>query len=71
MLRMNRQVPNTPRTLVKNHCANYDTGYICSGVMIHSDLRMSIDLKKQAKPCLVVNNKECDYYNNCVKPSIK
>jgi len=29
-----------------------------------------IDSKIADKPCQVINNKDCDYYNNYVKPII-
>ena len=71
MLRMNREVPNTRRTLVKNHCANYNTGYTCSGIMIDSKLRQWVDVDLCGKKCLISSGKECDYFDYIVAPAIK
>ena len=70
-MRMNRENPKNPNIRVKNHCANYNTGYTCSGIMINSDLKQWIDSGLCGKKCLISDNKECDYFNNIVAPSIK
>lgn len=70
MLRINREKTNSPKTLVKNNCANYNTGFICSGAMILRNLKLIIDENKANKPCLVADGKECDYYDQCVKPIV-
>tara|TARA_R100000329_G_C7578529_1_gene204976 strand:+ start:741 stop:1004 length:264 start_codon:yes stop_codon:yes gene_type:complete len=68
VMRMNRQNPNTSKSKVKNNCANYNTGFICSGVMIGKRLEQWIDTDKSNNKCLVIDGKECDYYDRCVKP---
>ena len=66
MLRMNRE-KNTLKTSVKKHCSNYNTGYICSGIMIDKELNQFIDPKHHNKPCTVANGKECKYYEKVVR----
>lgn len=70
MLRMNRQSLNTPKAKVREHCANYEPNFICSGCMIGEKLQQVIDPKKVGKSCLVAEGKECDYYNRCIKPIV-
>ncbi len=53
---------------VMQHCANYTTGYICSGVMINSRLGQWIDEDLYNKPCLIKEGKECEYFNKFIKP---
>jgi len=71
MLRMNRQNPSKPKNQVKHHCANYNTGFICSGAMINRQGKMWLDKDKANKPCLVAKGKECDYFETIVKRCIK
>ena len=70
MLRMNRQALKTPKAKVREHCANYETGFVCSGCMIGDKLKQWIDIEKAGKKCLVAEGKECDYYNRCIKPIV-
>ena len=70
-MRMNRENPNNPNTMVKNHCANYNPGYTCSGIMIDRQLNQRIDSELCGKKCLISDNKECDYFDYTVKPAIK
>ena len=70
MLRMNRQSLSTPKAKVREHCANYEPNFICGGCMIGEKLQQRIDSKKAGKPCLVADDKECDYYNRCIKPIV-
>jgi len=56
--------------LPSKHCANYNSGHICSGVIINKDLRQLIEKDLADKPCIVREGKECDYFNKCVKPII-
>ena len=56
---------------VQKHCANYNTGYICSGAMINSHLGQWIDEELYNKPCLIREGKECEYFNQLVKPILK
>ena len=58
MMRINRE-KNTIKTSVKNHCANYDTGYNCIGVMIDPDLEQYIDEDYHNKPCKIANGEKC------------
>ena len=62
-MRMNRENPNNPNIMVKNHCANYNTGYTCSGIMIDRQLNQRIDSELCGKKCLISDNKECDYFD--------
>ena len=71
MLRINRQKSNTPKAKVREHCANYEAGVICSGCMITDKLQQWIDVSKSGKKCLIVNGDKCDYYDQCVKPMVK
>ena len=66
MLRMNRAKQGKSND-VKNECANYNTGYICSGVIINSRLHQFIDAKLENKKCLIKEGKECLYFENFVK----
>jgi hypothetical protein len=70
-MRMNRENPKSPNIRVKKHCANYNTGHICSGAMINPDLKQWINSDMCGKKCLITDNKECDYFNYIVAPSIK
>ena len=67
MIRLNREIKSM-KTQVKNHCANYNTGYTCTGVMIGSKLQQWINKALENKGCVVIEGKECEYYNQCVKP---
>ena len=49
---MNRENANNPNIKVKNHCANYNTGYTCSGIMIDSKLRQWVDVDLCGKKML-------------------
>ncbi len=69
MIRMNRE-ENTLKSSVKKECANYDTGFKCLGVMIGKNLKQIIDKEKVDKPCLISKGKECEYYNQCIKPIV-
>ncbi len=69
MLRMNRE-EKTLANAVKKECANYNTGFKCSGVMIGGKLQQWVDKAFADKPCVVAKGKECDYYNRCVKPVV-
>tara|TARA_R100000742_G_C4243106_1_gene62435 strand:+ start:555 stop:764 length:210 start_codon:yes stop_codon:yes gene_type:complete len=68
---MNREDNSNPTTQVRKGCANYNTNYKCSGVMINKDLRQCIDAKLCGKVCLIKEGEDCDYFTNIVKPSIK
>ncbi len=71
MLRLNRENPNSPQTILKTNCANFNTtSKKCDGVMIGKKLNQWIDKSKVNKRCLVLDSKSCDYYNRCVKPII-
>ena len=65
MLRMNRE-KNDTKTLVKNNCANYNTNFICSGVMINKHLYQYIDSEYEGKICRIKEGKDCIYYDDCV-----
>ena len=65
MMRMNREVKGK-LTDVKNECANYNAGYICSGVMIGKGLHQWIDSEMENKVCKVKKNEECTYFNTIV-----
>tara|TARA_R110000824_G_scaffold232759_2_gene420898 strand:- start:345 stop:563 length:219 start_codon:yes stop_codon:yes gene_type:complete len=67
MLRLNRE-DKSEQTKVKKHCANYNTGFTCSGVIIGSKLQQKVDSDLENKPCLISKGNKCDYYNLCVKP---
>jgi len=67
VLRLNREKTN-PKTKVKKNCANYNTGYKCSGVMINRKLNQRIDSSYIKKICKIKRGKECEYYNKLVKP---
>jgi len=67
VLRLNRE-KNNPKTKVKQNCANYNTGYKCSGVMINRKLNQRIDSSYIKKTCKIKRGKECEYYNKLVKP---
>ena len=67
MLRLNRG-KNSLSTKVKQNCANYNTGYECSGVMINKYLNQKIDSGYTKKTCKVKRGLECEYYNKLVKP---
>tara|TARA_R100001440_G_scaffold38954_1_gene58597 strand:+ start:88 stop:303 length:216 start_codon:yes stop_codon:yes gene_type:complete len=66
MMRINRE-KNTLKTSVKNHCANYDTGYNCIGVMIDKELNQYVDSDFCNKPCKIANGDDCKYYDNIVR----
>jgi hypothetical protein len=70
-MRMNRENPKNPNIRVKKHCANYNTGHICSGIIIDSKLRQWVDVDLCGKKCLITDNKECNYFNKIVAPAIK
>lgn len=70
MLRMNRQNTGSTKYIVKSNCANCDTGFKCLGVMISNTLQMKVDSKKVNKQCLVINGKDCDYYNKFILPIV-
>ena len=65
-MRMNRE-KNTLKTSVKNHCANYDTGYKCSGIMIDKNLNQVVDSEYYNKPCKIANGEKCKYYDNIAR----
>jgi len=67
MLKLNK-VDNSDKGKVRKHCANYDTGFNCIGVIIGGKLQQRVDSELEGKPCLVADGKECNYYNRCVKP---
>ncbi len=67
MLRLNK-VDNSEKGKVKKHCANYDAGFKCIGVIISDKLQQRVDSELQNKPCLIANGEKCNYYNKCVKP---
>ena len=69
MLRMNRE-KNDIQTFVKKNCANYNTDFICSGIMIDKQLNQIIDSEYTGKVCRIKEGKECAYYNYCVKGEI-
>lgn len=69
MKRMNRE-KNNPRTDVKKYCANYNTGYVCSGVVICRDLSQYIDSELEGKICPVEKGDECLYFLEIVKPNV-
>tara|TARA_R110000744_G_scaffold110434_1_gene208327 strand:- start:12931 stop:13116 length:186 start_codon:yes stop_codon:yes gene_type:complete len=56
--------------LPSKHCANYNTGYICSGIIISKKLNLRIDIDLENKPCLVREGEECEYFNEIVKPAL-
>jgi hypothetical protein len=56
--------------LVLKHCANYNAGYICSGIIIGKHLNQWVDTDMCDKTCLIKNGEECEYFNNFVKPII-
>ena len=66
MMRINREKKH-PKTSVKNHCANYDTGYNCIGVMIDKELNQYVDSDFCNKPCKIANGDDCKYYDNIVR----
>ena len=70
-MRMNRENASNPNIKVKNHCANYNTGYTCSGIVIDSKLRQWVDVDLCGKKCLISSGKECDYFDYIVAPVIK
>ncbi len=57
-------------TSVREHCANYNYGYICSGVMIGKHLEQWIDSDYAHKPCKIKEGEECEYYTRIVEPSL-
>ena len=69
MLRMNRE-KNTITTAVKKNCANYNTGFKCSGVMIDSKLNQWLDTDLSGKECLIKRGEKCQYFSNVVEPSM-
>lgn len=69
-MRMNRENIQSPLYKVKKHCANYNTGYKCSGVMINKDLKQCIDSKLCGKVCLIKKGEKCEYFTKVVEPSI-
>ena len=66
MLRMNRE-KNTIKTSVKNYCANYETGYKCSGIMIDEELNQFVDSNFCNKTCKIADGDDCKYYDNIVR----
>jgi hypothetical protein len=75
-MRMNRQ-GNTLKGRIKSSCANCETNLKCLGIVFKKQptlnkviINQVIDSKIANKPCQVINNKECSYYNNFVKPII-
>lgn len=68
---MNRKETISSSANVKYHCANYNTGYICSGILIDERLNQWIDDEKVNKKCLIKCGKKCDYYTNIVEPILK
>ena len=67
MLRMNRE-KNSSQTAVKKLCANYNSGYICSGIIIDSKLKQRVDGNLANKVCQIKRGRDCKYYDKCVKP---
>ena len=70
-MRMNRENTQSPLYKVKKHCANHNTGYKCSGVMINGKLQQFINSDLSGKECLIKQGKSCDYLTNIVEPSLK
>tara|TARA_R100000781_G_scaffold113318_1_gene81562 strand:+ start:533 stop:751 length:219 start_codon:yes stop_codon:yes gene_type:complete len=70
-MRMNREDLQNPKIKVRKHCANYDTGYNCSGIMINRKLQQWVDLDLCNKECLINQGKSCDYFTNIVEPALK
>jgi len=70
-MRMNREDTKSPLYKVKKHCANHNTGYKCSGIMINSKLQQFINSDLCGKECLIKQGKSCDYFTNIVEPAIK
>jgi len=68
MLRLSHINHNSPSQIVKNHCANYTPGYICAGAIIRSNGTSVLDQELHNQPCLIKEGKECDYYNQFIKP---
>jgi len=75
-VRMNRQV-NTTKNKIKSNCANCETDLKCLGIVFKKQptltkviINQVINSEIADKPCQVINNKDCDYYNNYVKPII-
>ena len=69
MLRMNRE-KNTVQNIVRKKCANYNTGFNCSGVMIGRYLQQWIDREYYNKTCKLTQGQDCQYYNQCIKPVV-
>ena len=51
MLKLNK-VDNSDKSKVRKHCANYDVGYKCIGVIIGGKLQQKVDSELEGKPCL-------------------
>ena len=49
--------------MAQSKCANYETGYICSGVMIGKHLEQWIDSKLSNKVCRLKEGKSCEYFD--------
>jgi len=49
-------------------CANYCTGYICSGIMIGKRLEQWVDQDLAGKVCKLKEGKNCEYFDKIVKP---
>lgn len=54
--------------MAQKECSNYDTGYICSGVMIGKHLEQWIDSELCGKICRLKEGKDCEYFDKIVKP---
>lgn len=54
--------------MAQKECSNYDTGYICSGVMIGNHLEQWIDSELCGKICKLKEGKDCEYFDTIVKP---
>lgn len=52
----------------QKNCANYCSGYICSGIMIGEHLQQWVDLDLANKICRLKEGKTCEYYDKIVKP---
>ncbi len=70
-MRMNRENIQSPLYKVKKHCANYNTGYKCSGIMIDKNLNQCVDDTLSGKTCLIKKGEQCSYFKNIVEPSIQ
>ena len=61
---------NKEYLIAQKECSNYETGYICSGVMIGKHLEQWIDSELCGKMCRLKEGKDCEYFDKIVKPII-